>query len=150
MRIGRGAVGDPPGPSRAAPGSAPLQSPPRVPLGSPQSSPRVPPGSPQGPPRVPPGSPQGPPTHYSPVALYFGSLRLEYIHIYIHTYSRVARRTIYTFISIQSIIRIDMQSFRQSSSRMKRVYSATGELTMCKYTCTCACTCRCMCTCTCT
>ena len=45
----------------------------------------------------------------------------------IHTYSKFARRTIYTFISIQSIIRIEMLSSTQSSSRMKPVYSATGE-----------------------
>merc|ERR1712242_571135 len=50
------------------------------------------------------------------------------IHIYIYTYILTfERRTIYTFISIQSIVRIEMQSYRQSSSRMKRVYSATFE-----------------------
>ena len=58
-----------------------------------------------------------------------------HIYIYIHIYSRVARRTIYTFISIQSIIRIEMQSYRQSSSRMKRVYSATGDRWVYMYIC---------------
>ena len=56
-------------------------------------------------------------------SLYMGTQK----HTNIHTYSKFARRTIYTFISIQSIIRIEMESYRQSSSRMRRVYSATGE-----------------------
>ena len=54
-------------------------------------------------------------------------------YTYKHAYSQIARRTIYTVISIQSIIGIEMQSSRQSSSRMKRVYSAAGELSVCMY-----------------
>ena len=73
------------GPREGSP-PEPSQGPLRIPPGLSQGSPRVPAGSPQGPPRVPPGSPQGPPTHYSPVALYFGSLRLEYIYIYIYIF----------------------------------------------------------------
>ena len=64
-----------------------------------------------------------------------GGARSTWEHTNTQTHSLFARRTIYTFISIQSIMQIEIQSYRQSSSRMKHKYSATGDRSVYMYIC---------------
>ena len=68
-----------------------------------------------------------------------------YTYIYLHIHTLTFRRShdIHIFL-IQSIIRIAMQSHRQSSSPMKCVYCATGELSICMHVCMFACLYVCM------